>query len=61
MLVAGEHAQNDMAGEEAHSWKMILQRNGYVVSTRLMGLGEIEKIRQIYVAHARAALENEIN
>ena len=61
MLVAGEHAQNDMAGEEAHSWKMILQRNGYVVSTRLLGLGEIEKIRQIYVAHARAALENEIN
>jgi sirohydrochlorin cobaltochelatase len=57
MLVAGDHAQNDMAGSEEDSWKSILESRGYQVDVLLKGLGEIEKIRQIYVAHARAALE----
>lgn len=59
MIVAGDHALNDMAGDESDSWKSILNARGFVVETRLAGLGEIEKIRQIYVAHARAALEQD--
>lgn len=59
MLVAGDHAQNDMAGDDEESWKTILERKGYQVATRLVGLGEIEKISQIYIDHARTALENE--
>lgn len=55
MLVAGDHAINDMAGDEADSWKSILEGRGYQVETRIVGLGELEKIRQIYVDHARAA------
>lgn len=54
MLVAGDHARNDMD----RGWKSILENKGFAVETRLMGLGELEKIRQIYVAHARAALES---
>lgn len=57
MLVAGDHILNDMAGDEEDSWKSILARKGFEVATCLVGLGEIEKIRQIYVAHARAALD----
>lgn len=57
MLVAGDHALNDMAGDEPDSWKSILEGKGFVVEACPIGLGEIEKIRQIYVAHARAALE----
>ena len=59
MVVAGDHALNDMAGDGPDSWKSILQNKGYAVDTRLTGLGEIAKIRQIYVAHARAALEKD--
>ena len=59
MLVAGDHAINDMAGDEPDSWKSILTSKGFAVQTRLVGLGELEKIRQIYVDHARAALEDE--
>lgn len=59
MLVAGDHAQNDMACEEEDCWTAILTRRGYEVEARIVGLGEIEKIRQIYLSHARAALEQE--
>jgi len=59
MLVAGDHALNDMAGDEPDSWKSILQNKGYAVDIRLTGLGEIQSIRQMYVAHARAALEKD--
>lgn len=55
MLVAGDHARNDMAGDEPQSWKTILQNEGFAVTTRLVGLGEMEKIRQLYVAHAQEA------
>ncbi len=59
MLVAGDHAQNDMACDDEDCWKAILTRKGYEVEARIIGLGEIEKIRQIYISHARAALEKE--
>lgn len=55
MVVAGDHANNDMAGDGADSWKSALAREGYEVECRLRGLGENEAIRQIYAAHARAA------
>jgi sirohydrochlorin cobaltochelatase len=57
MFVAGDHALNDMAGDSQESWKSILERKGYTVDVRLVGLGEIEKIRQIYIAHAQSAME----
>jgi sirohydrochlorin cobaltochelatase len=57
MLVAGDHANNDMAGDEEDSWKMILKGEGYEVETILKGLGENEGIRDIYVEHAKALME----
>lgn len=59
MLVAGEHASHDMAGDDKHSWRSVLLNEGLEVDARLTGLGEIEAIRQIYVRHAREALEQE--
>ncbi|MFZ5820864.1 MAG: sirohydrochlorin cobaltochelatase [Chloroflexota bacterium] len=59
MLVAGDHAENDMACDDEDCWKSILTNKGYEVEARIVGLGEIEKIRQIYISHARAALEKE--
>ena len=57
MLVAGEHVMKDMAGDKADSWKSILSTKGFTVECRLTGLGQIAKIRQIYVAHAQKAQE----
>ena len=52
MMVAGDHANNDMAGDEDDSHKKILQKKGFKVETRLQGLGENKKIRDIYVERA---------
>ena len=57
MIVAGEHANHDMAGEEENSWKQIFTQAGYEVQCRLQGLGELEEIRRIFVRHAQAAME----
>lgn len=57
MFVAGDHAQNDMAGDEEDSWKMILKNEGFVVDTILKGLGENPKIQAIYTQHIRDAIE----
>ena len=57
MLVAGDHANNDMAGPEPDSWKSILETDGYQVTCRLAGLGEYPGIRTIFAAHARAAAQ----
>ena len=57
MLVAGDHANNDMAGDEEDSWKMILKGEGYEVETILKGLGENEGIRDIYVEHAKVLMK----
>ena len=59
MVVAGDHAQNDMAGDEDDSWKVILKAAGYEVDTLLVGLGEMEGIHQMYIEHAQTALEGE--
>lgn len=57
MIVAGDHAQNDMAGEEEDSWNIILKKEGYEVDCYLKGLGEYQCIRKQLISHAREALE----
>ena len=56
MVVAGDHANNDMAGDEADSWKTILTDAGYEVECVLEGLGQVPGIQAIYVEHALAAI-----
>ena len=54
MLVAGDHAKNDMAGDE-DSWKSGLEEEGYEVRVILKGLGEFEGIRKIFLEHIEEA------
>lgn len=56
LLVAGDHAKTDMAGEE-DSWKTVLEENGYQVRVVLKGLGELEGIRRIFMEHIREAAD----
>ena len=58
MVVAGDHANNDMAGDEEDSWKSQLQASGYEVECVLKGLGEFEGIQDIYTDHIRAAVDS---
>jgi sirohydrochlorin cobaltochelatase len=51
MIVAGDHANNDMAGDDDDSWKTILTSKGYKVTTVLKGLGEDAGIQQMFVRH----------
>jgi len=55
MVVAGDHANNDMAGDEEDSWKTILTNEGFEVVTVLRGLGEIAAVRDVYVDHVKNA------
>ena len=57
MLVAGDHARNDMAGGE-DSWKAQLEEGGYRVQCILRGLGECPAIRDIFAQHCAVAVEN---
>lgn len=59
MLVAGDHAQNDMAGEDEDSWKSILIRHGYRVTVLLQGFGEYPAVQDLYVAHVQEMLCSE--
>ena len=52
MIVAGDHAKNDMAGDEEDSWKTVLESAGYDVSCVLTGMGEMQGIRRIFAEHA---------
>lgn len=58
MVVAGDHANNDMAGDEEDSWKTVFENAGYEVECLLRGLGENEAIRQLYADHAQAAIDS---
>lgn len=51
MIVAGDHAVNDMASDEEDSWKTILEREGFEVETILEGLGSKDKFADIFVDH----------
>ena len=57
MIVAGDHANNDMAGDDDDSWKSRFEAAGYEVECVLKGLGEMEAIQEIFVEHAAAAVE----
>ncbi len=57
MVVAGDHAKNDMAGDDEDSWRTQLQAEGYEVSCVLRGLGEYETIRRLFARHAIDAQE----
>lgn len=61
MVVAGDHAHNDMAGDDEDSWKSIFEASKAFdsVETQIAGLGEIKEIQDIYVAHAGAAMDLE--
>lgn len=56
MLVAGDHANNDMAGDDRDSWKSQLQQAGFTVKTYVHGLGENKAAQDIYVQHVRDAI-----
>ena len=56
MMVAGDHANNDMAGSDPDSHKSILEKDGFTVKTYIHGLGENKNVRQIYVNRAEEAL-----
>ena len=58
MVVAGDHANNDMAGDEEDSWKSAFIAEGYDVECLLRGLGENEEIRKLYVEHAQKAIDS---
>lgn len=57
MIVAGDHANNDMAGDEEDSWKTAFENAGYEVTTVLSGLGELEAVQSLFVKHAQAAMD----
>lgn len=58
MIVAGDHANNDMAGDEQGSWKTTFESAGYEVIAIVQGLGELEGIQQLFVEHAQAAVDS---
>lgn len=51
MLVAGDHARNDMAGDEEDSWLNQFSREGFEVECHLLGLGEYPRIRKLFLKH----------
>ncbi|MGL6105956.1 sirohydrochlorin cobaltochelatase [Romboutsia sp.] len=57
MLVAGDHAINDMAGDEDDSWKTILEAEGFNVKVYLKGLGENPYIQEKFMKHANECIE----
>lgn len=59
MVVAGDHANNDMAGEDEDSWRSQFIAAGCfdAVTAQIAGLGGIEAVQQLYVAHTQAAID----
>ena len=60
MVVAGDHANNDMAGAEEDSWKSMMEASGAFdsVDAQIAGLGGIEAVQELYVAHTKAAIDS---
>lgn len=56
MVVAGDHATNDIAGDEDDSWNTFFTKHAYQVKAFVEGLGQIEDIRKLYVRHAQDAM-----
>lgn len=58
MLVAGDHARNDLAGEEEDSWASRLRAAGFEVEANLVGLGEVAGIAERFVEHAKESKDD---
>ncbi|MBQ2091835.1 MAG: sirohydrochlorin cobaltochelatase [Clostridia bacterium] len=60
MVVAGDHANNDMAGPDDDSWLSMFKADGSfkAVDTQILGLGSIAAVQDIYVAHTQAAIDS---
>ena len=58
MVVAGDHANNDMAGSDDDSWKTVFEAAGFTVDCQIHGLGEIADVQALYVAHTKAAIDS---
>lgn len=60
MVVAGDHANNDMAGAEDDSWKSMFEASGNFdsVEAQIAGLGRIDAVKQLYVEHTKAAIDS---
>ena len=56
MSVAGDHAKNDMAGDEPESWKSVLTRNGYQCESILRGTADYPEIVEVWLDHLRTVL-----
>jgi cobalamin biosynthesis Co2+ chelatase CbiK len=58
MVVAGDHANNDMAGDDEDSWKSQFEASGAFesVTAQIAGLGRIDAVQQLYVEHTAAAI-----
>lgn len=57
MVVAGDHANNDMAGDEDDSWKSVITKEGFEVECVLKGMGELTSVQEMYVAHVQDAID----
>ena len=58
MVVAGDHANNDMAGDDEDSWKSMFEAAGFEVSCQIAGLGRIPTIQAQYIVHTILAMAN---
>ena len=58
MVVAGDHANNDMAGADDDSWKTMFEAAGFTVNCQISGLGRIADVQALYVAHTKAAIDS---
>ena len=60
MVVAGDHANNDMAGDDDDSWKSMFEASGEFdsVDCQIEGLGRIDAVEQLYVEHTKAAIDS---
>ena len=58
MVVAGDHANNDMAGSDDDSWKPMFEDAGFTVDCQIAGLGGIADIQALYIAHTQAAIDS---
>ena len=57
MVVAGDHANNDMAGADEDSWKSMIEAAGLATECQIAGLGRIDAVQDLYVAHTQAAMD----
>lgn len=57
MSVAGDHATNDMAGDEEDSWKTVLEKEGFNVTSELQGLCDYDEVVTIFIDHFKASMK----